>query len=171
MKLSKKTHLFAIIAFLLVVFFFGCSSKNYPQQSTIEKIVTIEKTVYKDTTITRTIPGDTVIVEKVLSIPVPNLEPIKAENQYAMAQAWVFNGKQHLHLLTKPKAFNFDLKNKAETIYITKDKIVESVVNVRFIPKMYKASFYIIVSQIILGIAVLIHAIMKFKGKVLGGLF
>ncbi len=124
------------MAITIMLLFGSCSGKKYlPQVQTIETLKTVEKTVFKDTTITRTIPGDTVIVEKLLPGKVPDMEPIKAENEWAIAQAWVYNGKQVIHLLIKPKVFEFALQNKTQIKYVNRVKTVENTKFVKHIPK------------------------------------
>jgi len=145
------------LIYLLVILLFGsCATQKrclqkFPISPEIirhDSIVVRDSVVYRDRIVYDTIRGDTVLVEGKVRIvkEAPISDTIKAENDYALAKAWVDNRKLKLQLEQKEQVIERKLKAaEIETTHwreryetLKELKVFEK----KYIPKIYKFTFW-----------------------------
>lgn len=134
----------------------ACTKTVYLEK---EKIVEVKEYV----TLT-----DTIFTPKVDSSKVVQNTEIKdtsrLETTHAMSEAFVANGQLHHSLWNKPNSFKFDLQiptlHKDSIIRIREPYPVEVVKEVKTIPALYKACFWLILGEVIIAVIALV---LKFK--------
>ena len=118
-----------------------------------DSVVYRDTIIYRDRILEIKIPGDTVIVEK--TVPVKeDIFPIRAENDYATASAWVESSKLKLELIQKEQVIKQILQNaEKETIY-WKEKYQNEkqtvIIKEKYIPKIYKVGLVVALCLIVI---------------------
>jgi hypothetical protein len=142
-----------------------CYQKFPPQVVTIrhDSIVIKDSLVYRDRLVPYKIPGDTVWKEK----PIPgipekiNVPPMKLENLYAEAQAWIENSMLKMSLRQKDQVINFRLdsadKERSHWEYLYKnEKQTITLPPVKYTPKFWLITGCCFIGLIVAGIGILI---------------
>ena len=167
-----------IIAILVIVLLGSCASQKrcaikFPVTPEIvrhDSIVYKDTIIYHDRVIHDTIYPDTVFSEGKVRIikDAPISEVVRAENEYAVAKAWVENKKLKLQLEQKGQVIDRIIENaEKETIHWKEEyhSLKETKVTVeKYIPKIYKASLWILIIIVILTVGFIY---LKIKTNVL----
>jgi hypothetical protein len=150
---------------ICIVILAGCATQKrclekFPPQM-VHDTVTTKSIIYKDTTVYVEIPGETVIKEVpiLLPMPMPEIEPVRAEVELAQAEAKLLKNKLRLTLIQKDSILEFKLDSairvNADTIRIKDLKIIEKPVDPKWYP-FFKAGFWILGILMILTILFLV---------------
>jgi hypothetical protein len=131
-----------------------------------DSIVIKDSLVYRDRLVPYKIPGDTVWQEK----PIPgipekiNVSPMRLDNTYAFAEAWIENSKLKMKLQQKDQVINFRLdsadRERSHWEYLYKnDKQTITLPPVKYTPKFWTITGSCFIGLIIAGI---VFVIFKF---------
>lgn len=163
-----------LVCFALILFLSGCATQKrcerlYPPIEQGRDCTIIQKEVIlKDTTIYRTLPPDTVLINQILPGSAPNIEPMTAENKTAIARAWMDGGRLWLTLFNKPVPFAFTLQNRQTNESKVRTVRETKIERVKYVSNFHKWAGYLIIAQIIAGVAVLVHYGLRYRKKMLG---
>jgi hypothetical protein len=132
-----------------------------PVSDTTVIIVEHDSIVVKDTTIYIQLPGQTVYdTVQVIIKPKPvKIDTAYAETSLAVARSWYEPPNLILKLTQKDTTIEQRLENAIREAYYWKEKYetINTVVEVKKIPLLYKVAFYAIIGQLIL----LLYAIVR----------
>ena len=155
-----KKLLFLLLSILLLSSCAPCKrlTKKCPPvviKERYDSIIVKDTIVYKDKVIPVYIKGDTQYVEKPLPVAV-NIAPLKLENQYALAKAWVENTKLKLWLQTKEQVINLRVDSAIQIAkhweYKWRNEKQVEIIKERYIPKLYKYALSFSIIIVLLGI-------------------
>ena len=168
-----------ITILLILILFSSCVSqkkclKRYPPETIrvrYDSISIKDSIIYKDRIIERIIKADTVYKDKLIPVPITlNVPPLIAENDYAIAKAWIQDSRLKLQLEQKDQVIQFKL-DSADKIskhweykYRMESEKQTTVIREKFIPRIYKVALFIVIGELI---ALIIYMYIKLKG---GGL-
>lgn len=170
-----------LIYIVAIILLGSCASQKRCAQKypVVAEVIRHDSVVYRDTIIFRdrviydTIRPDTVFAEGKIKIirDAPISDTVRAENDYAIAKAWIEARKLKLQLEQKGQVIDKILKNaEKETIHWKEEyhSLEQTKVTVeRYIPKVYKASFWILIILVILSVG---FAYLKIKTNILKNL-
>jgi hypothetical protein len=166
-----------LIVLILALLTVGCNpcqrlARKCPPQVVTEirdSIIFKDTIIFRDRIIYDSIPGDTIEVEK--EIPVEkelNVSPIRLENKYAKAAAWVETSKLKLTLEQKEQVIAHILDSAEREIthwkeaYYNKEVTETITVRERFTPKIMKfALFYALCLTILLLLYIVVRKTIK----------
>lgn len=163
-----------VIAVIMLCIFTGCATQKrcnqlYPPiESRHDSTIIQKEVILKDTTIFRTLPPDTVTIFDYLADNSLFNDTITAENSHAIAKSWIRDGRLWLRVFNKPQPIPFSLPIKETREKNTRTVIVTKIERVQYVSRWHQWCGYLIISQIIAGVAVLVHEGLKFRKKVLG---
>ena len=155
-----------IILLLISVSLSGCFTTKkrclrlYPPEQSSDTVVisTVrDSVVVKDTTIFVDIPGETIFD----SVPFPvyvdrdiKLDTARAETEFAIAKAYYSNKAIHIYLQQKETTLSIKLDSALRESYQWEVKYTEilnkEIVKEKYIPTIYKVSFWIVIGQLII---------------------
>lgn len=130
-----------------------CSERFPPSRDTLRIIQTKDSIIVKDTTIFSFIKGKDTTIFKEIPYPVSvTTEKLRSETSLAWAEAWIEKSILMLKLVQKDTTIMTQLKNWKKEAYYWKEeytKIKEvppPLPPERYIPKIYKYSFWILLA-------------------------
>ena len=167
-----------ILVFLVVLVSFAscvtqkrCLSKFPPQVVTVrhDSIIIKDSIVYKDRLVPYKIPGDTVWAEKPIPVPVTlNVPPIKLENTYARAEAWIENSKLKMKLEQKDQVIKFKLDSADRERYHWQSKWENEKQIITLPPIKVTPKFWLVTGCLFIGLVVTLigYVVLKITKKI-----
>lgn len=166
----------SLVILVILVSLSGCYTKRkclmkFPPVETHDTVVyeTVrDSLVYKDTTITVTLPGETIIDSVYIDTPVPitSLDTLEVISSFAVAKAWVRNSRLSIELVQSGN-LEVRLDSALRECFTWNDKYTEilnrEVIEVKYIPKIYRVSLWAWVGVIVATIvAFILHRLKLF---------
>ena len=132
--------------------------EKFPSTNDTIKVVTVrDSIVYRDTIVKVYIPGEIRIDSVEIPCPDPGSayvpDTAKVETDFAVAQAWFKFPKVHIKLTQPDTTLSWRLDNAIKEAYYWKseyEKITITPQPVKYIPKIYLISFWILIGMIAL---------------------
>ena len=141
-----------------------CIQRYPPSKDTIRIAQVRDSIIYKDTTIYITIKGETHHDSILIATPVSiNTEKLRSETPLAWAEAWIEDSYLNLNLTQKDTTILTRLDNAIKEAYHWRDEYLKIRVTPpppppeRYIPKVYKYSFCILLILIVIGVYYLVR--------------
>ena len=169
---------------MVLALFASCSPcarlarKCPPQIETIirDSIVFKDTIIYRDRIVEIEIPADTTTDTQDISPILTstyiegdkelNIDPIRIENDYAKASAWVESSILKLELIQKEQVIEKILEDAEKEVISWKEKYtnkeVTKIVTEKYIPKIYKISLWVCIT--LLG-SIILYVVYRIKGK------
>lgn len=144
-----------------------CNSKFPPSTDTQvrDSIIIRDSIIYKDRLVPYKIPGDTIWQDK----PIPgipekiNTAPMRLENTYAIAEAWIENSKLRLKLQQKDQVITFKL-DSADRIAKHWEERYREASSVKVLPpEKYTPKFWLITGCMFIGLVLALIVYFVFK--------